>query len=210
MLGTNASHTSLPPEFLEWQVALRHETAMHHGGAPHVGVAPLVLVPRSGLATGVAAHSIICGLLPHERLLESKTEEFRGLYEGHVADGARAVYDAGLEYLKAYYEKTEDFDPVSITTLLHEDLPLVDALRHAKACALVFYVFNLTSREPTARLRCLHVDCSVSILDEGPVFDNVWYHNTLFHGPADDHVVVHFRHRASWDTRFGGFEEQRS
>ena len=40
-----------------------------------------------------------------------------------------------------------------------------------------------------------------------PVYDNVWWHNTLFHGPADEHVVVHFRHRATWDTRFGAFDE---
>ena len=208
MLGRNESHTPLPPEFLEWQVALRHKTVVEHGGAPQVGVAPLVVARRPGLATGVAAHSIICGLLPNERLLDAKTDEFRSLYEQHIGDGARAVYDAGIGYLKAYYEKIEDFDPFSITTLLHTDLPLVDALRNSKECALVFYVFNLTSREQTDRLRCLHVDCSVSVLDEGPVYDNVWYHNTLFHGPAEDHVVIHFRHRSSWDTRFGAFEEQ--
>ena len=44
------------------------------------------------------------------------------------------------------------------------------------------------------------------MLEGGPVYDNVWWHNTLFHGPAEDHVVIHFQHLASWDTRFGRLE----
>ena len=52
-------------------------------------------------------------------------------------------------------------------------------------------------------------DCEVEILSEGPVYDNVWWHNTLFHGMADEHVVLRFKHQRSWDTRFGGIQALR-
>ena len=54
----------LPTDFLEWQVALRRWTMLESHGAPHAGVAPLVVVRQPGMAVGVSAHSIICGLLP--------------------------------------------------------------------------------------------------------------------------------------------------
>jgi hypothetical protein len=28
----------------------------------------------------------------------------------------------------------------------------------------------------------------------------------MFHGMAEDHVVVHFKHEETWDTRFGRFD----
>jgi hypothetical protein len=33
----------------------------------------------------------------------------------------------------------------------------------------------------------LHVDAHAEVLESGPVYDNVWWHNTLFHGPAVEH-----------------------
>ena len=197
----------LPQEFLDWQVALRRRTMFEDNGAPHAGVAPLVIAGQPGLSLGVSAHSIICGLLPREDLLEAKTVEFRELYEGHIASGARAVYDQGIEYLKAYYDDASLFDASTITTLLPNKLPIVDALRAQSACALVFYVFDLLDKSETGRFRCLHVDCQAEVLSAGPVYDNVWWHNTLFHGPADEHVVIRFSHRATWDTRFGAMDE---
>jgi hypothetical protein len=196
----------LPPDFLAWQVALRRRTMFEDNGAPHAGVAPLVLVRQPGLALGVSAHSVICGLLVRPELLEARTREFRELYEGGIAEGSRAVYDRGIAYLKDYYTDAGAFDRHSITTLLPKKLPLVDALRAESRCALVFYVFALADRSEEGRFRCLQLDCSAEVLEQGPVYDNVWWHNTLFHGPADEHVVVQFRHRASWDTRFGAFD----
>jgi hypothetical protein len=52
---------------------------------------------------GVAAHSIICGILPRPELLAAKTADFRRLYEGTIAQGSKEVYDRGLDYLKSYY-----------------------------------------------------------------------------------------------------------
>jgi hypothetical protein len=197
----------LPHAFLEWQVALRRRTMFEDNGAPHAGVAPLVVACQPGLALGVSVHSVICGLLPRQDLLAEKTREFRALYEDGISEGSRVVYDRGIAYLKDYYKGgAADFDPCSVTTLLHEKLPLVDALRAEPRCALVFYVFDLTDRSEEGRLRCLHLDCTSELLEEGPVYDNVWWHNTIFHGPADENVVVHFRHRGSWDTRFGAFD----
>ena len=196
----------LPPEFLAWQVALRRRTMFEANGAPHAGVAPLVVVRQPGLALGVSVHSVICGLLPRPDMLAAKTKEFRGLYEDGIAEGSRVVYDRGIAYLKDYYTGPDAFDTASVTTLLHKKLPLVDALRAESRCALVFYVFDLVDRSEEGRFRCLHLDCTAEVLEKGDVYDNVWWHNTIFHGPADEHVVVHFRHRASWDTRFGAFD----
>jgi hypothetical protein len=197
----------LPADFLEWQVALRRWTMLESHGAPHAGVAPLVVVRQPGMAVGVSTHSVICGLLARPDRLEAKTREFRELYENGIGEGARAVYDRGIEYLKAYYQQASDFDLHSITTLLPRKLPLVDALRAESRCALVFYVFALTDKSDVGRFRCLHLDATADVLESGPIYDNVWWHNTLFHGPADEHVVVHFRHRGTWDTRFGAFDE---
>jgi hypothetical protein len=196
----------LPDEFLAWQVELRAHTALARGGKPHVGVTPLVTVRNPGVGPGFTSHSIICGILPRRDQLEKKTGEFRALYEDHVGEGARTVYDHGIAYLKEYYRSTADFDPIGITTLLPRDLPLVRALRAYPSCALVFHLFDLDDRSDVGRPRTWQLDCEADLLEEGPVYDNVWWHNTLFHGPTDDHVVVRFRHQGSHDTRFGALQ----
>ena len=195
-----------PPEFLDWQVKLRLWTMEQQHGAPHAGVAPLVVVRAPGVSPGTTAHSIICGILPRQDLLEEKTKEFRELYETGVAEGARAVYDRGIEYLKGYYGASDAFDKASITTLLAKDSPVVRALRADPTCALVFYVFDLRERSEVGKFRTLQLCCRAEVLEHGPVYDNVWWHNTMFHGMAEDHVVVHFKHEETWDTRFGRFD----
>lgn len=194
----------LPKEFLDWQVQLRLHTMVERAGAPHIGVVPLVNVARPGTATGVMSHSIVCGLLPRRDLLESKTREFRALYEAHVDAGAKQLYDAGIRYLLDYYTSSDGFDGQSITTLAPSDSPLVDALRARGDCSLVFNVFDPKGDRRLDAPRCSQFDCTAELLRTGPVFENVWWHNTLFHGKADDVVVVHFRHVRGWDTRFGG------
>ena len=201
--------TPLPKEFLNWQVALRLFTMTDRNGAPHIGVVPTVTVKRPGAHLGVIQHSIVCGLLPHPRLLEAKTNEFRELYEGHIGDGARAVYDVGIEYLLDYYTSSDDFDPGTITSLVPEDCALVDALKADPRCTLSFNVFATEDPPTIGAPRCQQLDCEVEILSEGAVYDNVWWHNTLFHGMADEHVVLHFKHQRSWDTRFGGIQALR-
>jgi len=196
----------MPAEFLEWQVKLRRWTMLHRHGAPHAGVAPLVCVRQPGTALGVSIHSVICGLLPRSDRLEATTREFRAVYERAAHDGASAIYDAGIAHLVQYYDSVAGFDPCSITSLLPATLPLVDALRHNPACALLFYVFDLDERSEEGRYRCLQLDCRAELHERGPVFENVWWHNALFHGKLDGHVVLRFLHQASWDTRFGVFE----
>lgn len=206
MLGQRRPKTRpLPREFLEWQVALRHHTMIDRRGAPHAGVAPLVTVRERGIGPGFRSHSIICGLLPHPSQLESKTADFRDLYEGSIRDGAQQVYDRGIAYLTDYYRDADDFDPESITTLLPEKLPLVDALRDSPRYALVFYVFDLESKSNLEQFRCLQLDSHAEVLTSGPIYDNVWWHNALFHGAADENLVVHFRHERT-DVRFGILE----
>lgn len=201
--------TPLPKEFLNWQVALRRFTMTDRNGAPHIGVVPTVTVKRPGAHLGVVQHSIVCGLLPHPRLLEAKTREFRELYERNIEDGARAVYDAGIGYLLDYYDSSDDFDPGTITSLVPEDCALVDALRAEPKCTLSFNVFATEDPKTIGAPRCQQLDCEVEILSEGPVYENVWWHNTLFHGMADEHVVLRFKHQRSWDTRFGGIQALR-
>lgn len=196
----------LPPEFLDWQVKLRLWTMEQQHGAPHAGVAPLVVVRSPGVAPGTTAHSIICGILPRKELLEQKTKEFRQLYESGANEGARVVYDRGIEYLKKYYADASIFDPSSLTTLLAKDSPVVRALRADPVCALIFYVFDLRERGEIGRFRCLQLGCRAQVLDAGPVYENVWWHNALFHGTTEAHVVLHFEHQETWDTRFGRFE----
>jgi hypothetical protein len=197
---------TLPAGFLEWQVRLRAHTALERNGAPHAGVAPLLLVRTPGAATGTTAHSIICGILPHPAQLAAKTEDFRRIYEGAVSLGAREVYDRGLTYLKDYYRAPDDFDPWSLTTLMSTDLPAVKALKADSRCALLFYVFDLHDKTEIGRFRCLQVNCRAEVLESGPVFENVWWHNTLFHGKAEGCAVLHFRHESTWNTRFGQLE----
>jgi hypothetical protein len=198
--------TPMPEDFLRWQVHLRRHTMDERNGSPHAGVAPLLTVRCPGAELGVVSHSIICGVLPAEDLLAAKTEEFRRLYEENAAQGARAVYDRGIEYLKGYYTDPAAFDPTSLTTLLGEDSPAVLALRADPRASLVFYVFDLAEKGEVGRFRCLQLDVRAEVTTSGPVFDNVWWHNTLFHGKADGCAVVRFRHQRSFDTRFGGLE----
>jgi hypothetical protein len=193
----------MPAEFLDWQVRLRRHTALERGGAPHVGVAPLLTVRRPTMALGVVSHSIICGILPEAGSLERKTAEFRELYERASREGARAIYDSGLEYLKSYYDQPASFDPASISTLLSEESPAVQSLRAEPRCSLLFYVFQLERQTEIERFRCLQLDCRAEILRDGPVYENVWWHNALFHGKVEKSVVIRFHHQKSYDTRFG-------
>ena len=207
-----ASYAPLPQEFLAWQVALRAHTMAERNGAPHVGVAPLVTVRQVGSPLGVSTHSIICGLLARPDLLAAKTAEFRQLYESTKGRGARATYDAGIEYLKGYYASPDLFDPDSITTLVRADSPL--AVRARRRPALSPAVLRLQPGQANQagqatdldRFRCLELHCRAELHQSGPVYDNVWWHNTLFHGKDDGCVVARFRHLASFDTRFGRLE----
>jgi hypothetical protein len=184
---------------------------MHErNGAPHIGVVPVVCVKRPGAHLGVVLHNIVCGLLPAERLLDAKTREFRDLYESQIHNGSKAVYDVGIQYLLDYYTSTDAFDAGSITSMVPSDGPLVDALRAEPRCSLVFNVFDASTPDRLGNPRCNQIDCFVEVLESGPVYDNVWWHNTLFHGKADGHVVLHFKHERSFDTRFGGFSALRS
>ncbi len=198
--------TPLPEEFLEWQVQLRRHTMHERNGAPHIGVVPLLFVQRPGVSVGGSAHSIVCGLLPAASVLDQKTEEFRTLYEEGIEKGARHVYDRGVDYLLSYYDSREDFEPDTLTTLLPEESDLVKALRANSNCALVFNVFESNTGNKLFNPRCQQIDALAEVHASGVVFDNVWWHNTLFHGMADNHVVVQFRHQKSWDTRFGAFD----
>lgn len=196
----------LPPDLLEWQVRLRRWTMHARNGAPHPGVAPVLCVAQPGLGLGVALHNVICGLLPAAARLEESTRTFRALYEGHAAGGARAIYDAGVGYLAGAYEDAADYDPASITSLLPEKSAAVRALRAERRCALLFYVFDLDDRSEEGRFRCVQVNCRADLHASGPLYDNVWWHNALFHGKVDGHVMVHFRHESSFDTRFGALD----
>ncbi len=195
----------LPSAFLAWQVKLRAWTMETQHGAPHAGVAPLLTVSSPGTELRVSSHSIICGLLPRADRLCEKTAEFRALYENQIAHGARATYDAGIAYLRSYYRDCADFDPGSVTTLLPEKSPVVEALRSEPRCALVFYVFDLRDRSEIGRLRCWQLDCRAELHDSGDVYENVWWHNALFHGKEEERVVARFVHQQSWDTQFGAF-----
>lgn len=198
----------LPASFLKWQIDLRLRTMLEAGGAPHAGVAPLITVRSPEAPAGSITFSMICGVLPAPALLEAKTAEFRAMYEEGIVHGARHVYDRGLEYLKSYYrQEPSAFDPDTITTLMSQDSPLVAALKDDHRAALTFYVFNLRDRGELDKLRCHHIECHVEIHRSGPVYDNVWWHNTLFHGKAEDSVVLRCRHLRSFDTRFGRLEE---
>jgi hypothetical protein len=191
--------------FLSWQVKLRAWTMAKQHGAPHAGVAPIVSVRRPGTALGVSNHSIICGLLPRRELLAAKTAEFRALYDRLSPEGARGLYDAGIAYLTSYYADARDFDASSVTTLLHAKSPVVEALRAEPACSLLFYVFDLRDRSEIGAFRCWQLDCRAALHERGDVFDNVYWHNALFHGMEDDRVAVQFFHQRAWDTQFASF-----
>ena len=92
------------------------------------------------------------------------------------------------------------------TPLLPVKTPLVDALNAEPRCALLFHVFDPQDKTQVGGMRCQQIDAQAEVLEKGPVYDNVWWHNSLFHGPADGCAVIRFRHERSWDTRFGGFE----
>ncbi len=201
----DASSAELPPEILDWQVRLRRWTMEERDGAPHAGVAPLLVVRHPGVGPGVAVHGIICGLLPRADLLDAKTREFRAIYEEERSRGTRAIYDRGIVYLRDYYRSADGFDRSSITTLLPTDAPAVAALRLDPTCALVFYVFELEATAEESRYRCVQVSGRAALHESGPVYDNVWWHNTLFHGMVEDHVVVQFRAERADATGWGNF-----
>ena len=100
-------------------------------------------------------------------------------------------------------EKMADFDPQTITTLLAAGSPLVRALEAAPRCSLLFNVFDPADSTKLGSPRSQQFDMVSHVYTEGPVYENVWWHNALFHGKADNHVVVAFRHERSWDTAFG-------
>ena len=139
-------------------------------------------------------------------MLDAKTAEFRETYERSIRDGARAAYDAGIELLQSYYSDVESFDPCSLSTLVSEDSAVVHSLRAEPRCSLLFYVFNLERQTELDRFRCIQIDARAEVLRSGPLFENVWWHNTLFHGKAEHSVVIHFRHVRSVDTAWGGFQ----
>lgn len=198
---------SLPREFLEWQVRLRAWTMVQRNGAPHPGVAPVLCVQQPGVGPGVTMHGIICGLLPAAAQLAERTKHFRDLYEQHAGSGARGIYDAGIQYLSGgYYTSPDDFDPTAITSLLPTDAPAVKALQASGRCGLLFYVFDLDDRTEEGRFRCWQVNCRAEVAERGPEFDNVWWHNALFHGKVDNHAVIVFRHESTYETRFGGLD----
>jgi hypothetical protein len=201
----DATAVAMPSELLEWQVRLRRWTMEARDGAPHVGVAPLLLVRHSGVGPGVAAHGIICGLLPRADLLDRKTRELRAIYEEERGHGIRAIYDRGIAYLRDYYRSAEAFDRTSVTTLLPADAPAVAALRLDPTCALVFYVFELEATGEETRHRCVQLSGRAELHADGPIYDNVWWHNTLFHGMVEDHVVVRVRCERADATAWGGF-----
>ncbi|HEV7670806.1 MAG TPA: hypothetical protein VGS22_19980 [Thermoanaerobaculia bacterium] len=204
---SNWSPQPLSPDFLRWQIRLRAHTMAERGGAPHVGVAPLLTVRRPGFPLSVTTHSIICGVLPHPDTLAAKTEDFRALYQNYVAAGSRELYDRGIKYLKGYYRDEADFDSGSLTTLTSNDSPLFRALSADPRCQLVFYVFNLDDRSEIGRSRCLQLDCQAEVHRKGPVYDNVWWHNAIFHGEVEDAAVIRFRHLRTYDTQFGHLQE---
>ncbi len=204
-----AAAVEMPSELLDWQVRLRRWTMEQRDGAPHAGVAPLLVVRHPGVGPDASVHGIICGLLPRPDLLDAKTGEFRAIYEEERARGTRAIYDRGIVYLKSYYRGAADFDRTSITTLLPTDAPAVEALRLEPTCALVFYVFELEATAEESRYRCVQMSCHAELHASGPIYDNVWWHNTLFHGMVDDHVVVRFRHARSDATGWGTFKPMR-
>lgn len=193
----------LPDEFLAWQVELRASTMAERRGAPRAGVAPLLTVARPASPLGVSTHSIICGILPRREDLERKTAEFRRIYEDNAPSGARAVYDRGIDYLRDYYASPADFDAASVTTLLAGDSDLLRALAAEASCQLVFYVFDLQDRSNVGRFRCITVEALAETHRSGAVYENVWWHNTLFHGKMDGAAVVQFHHQASYDTGWG-------
>lgn len=203
----SARVSPMPHSFLSWQVDLRRHTMLERGGMPHVGVAPVLQVFAPGVGHGTTSHSIICGLLPAPEILETRTREFRDLYERHLPQGSRAIYDAGLQYLKPYYSDPAKFDPSALTTLLPSKGHVVTCLHARPECTLLFYVFDLHERSEIHRFRCTQLHCIAEVHQRGPVYENVWWHNALFHGPVDEHVVVRFTHVETFDTMWGRLEE---
>jgi hypothetical protein len=81
----------------------------------------------------------------------------------------------------------------------------VEALRAEPACSLLFYVFDLRDRSEIGSFRCWQLDCRAELHERGEVFDNVYWHNALFHGLEEERVVVQFVHERAWNTQFGSF-----
>jgi len=199
-MTTIAQPVPLAGDFLSWQVELRAHTMHERGGMPHVGVAPVLTVRSEDAPLGVKSHLIICGLLPAEDQLQKKTDDFRRLYEAD--EDGESAYKRGIEYLKGYYTTTDDFDPTSITTMMAGDDAMIRDLERDPTCTLLFHLFDLTDRSTVGRPRTLELTCEAELHRDGPVHDNVWWHNTLFHGPFEGAVVIRFRHRSTRDIGF--------
>ena len=61
-------------------------------------------------------------------------------------------------------------------------------------------------RTEEGRFRCLQLNCRAELHEDGPLFDNVWWHNAVFHGKLDEQVMVRFVHQSTYDARFGGLD----
>jgi hypothetical protein len=83
---------------------------------------------------------------------------------------------------------------------------VVRALRANPSCALLFYVFDLDDRSEEGRFRCLQLNCRSELHERGTLFDNVWWHNAVFHGKLEEQVMVRFVHQSTYDTAFGGLD----
>ena len=182
----------LPKEFLDWQVApaslhtmtRAQRRAAHRGGADRRDRAASV-----AWASVWSSHSVVCGLLPHPRLLDGKTHEFeralRGRTSTTVPEGRlRRRHRVPARLLRL---GTDDFDPG----------------HHHHACSpkncAIWSTRCAPTRSCSARLqriqRGLDPDSTLAACAArrstatvrrstrtAPVYDNVWWHNTLFHG----------------------------
>jgi hypothetical protein len=83
---------------------------------------------------------------------------------------------------------------------------VVQALKARAECSLLFYVFDLENRDGPGGMRCTQLNTRAELHTAGPVYDNVFWHNALFHGPVDGQTVVRFRNLSAFDTGFGRLE----
>ena len=192
--------------FLEWQVGLLRWSMVEHHGAPHIGAVPLLLVNRLGMGLAVSGHSIAIGLVPRAPRLIASTDRLRELYRARRDGDSSDARRNEILYLREYYQDTADFQPRLITTLLAADVAAVELLAESPPCSLVFRVFELKDRIEDGQMRCMQIECEAQIVRSGPLFEHVYWHHALFHGTADDHVAIAFRHVASYQTALGAFE----
>jgi hypothetical protein len=202
----NTARLPLPMSFLEWQVSLLRWSMIEHHGAPHIGAAPLLLVERPGTGPGVSGHSIAIGLVPRAPRLIASTDRLRELYGARRDGDWSQARRNEIQYLHDYYRSAEHFQPRLLTTLLPADVSAVERLESAPRCSLVFRAFELKDRIEDGQMRCMQIECEAQIVRSGPLFKHVYWHHALFHGLADDHVAIAFRHLASYETALGSFD----